>query len=150
DMEHSTIAFQYLCDRAGEDGITVASENILSPERFRQLYQMVDRKNFGLYFDSQNYQVFGGFNEVDILNELYPYMCSQLHVKDGPDVMSGGLLGTGTSDFHATMRWLDEHGYTGHILLENYYDVHPLCEQAPNPYDLLREDIRILKEAVAG
>ncbi|MCD8217533.1 MAG: sugar phosphate isomerase/epimerase [Clostridiales bacterium] len=150
DMQHSAKAFQYLCDAAGEYGIQVASENILDPERFVQLYEMVDRKNFGLYFDSQNYQVSGGFSEVAILDKLYPYMCNQLHVKDGPDVMSGGLLGTGTSKFYDSMAWLDAHDYSGYILLENYYDVYPLRAQADNPYDLLREDIKILKNAIRG
>lgn len=76
-------------------------------------------------------------------------LCSQLHVKDGVE-LSGGILGTGPSDFKATMKWLDDHDYTGYILLENYYDVLPLRRQAENPYDLLREDVRILRETIAG
>ena len=40
--------------------------------------------------------------------------------------MSGSLLGTGDSGFHETMHWLDNHDYSGYILLENYYDQLPL------------------------
>ena len=149
DREHSARAFQYLCDAAGEYGISVAGENLMNKDEFTKMYQLVDRKNFYLYFDSQNYNVFRGYNETDILEDLYPYMCNQLHVKDG-EVMSGSLLGTGTSEFYKTMEWLDQHDYTGYILLENYYDQLPLRTQAENPYDLLREDIRILKDAIAG
>ena len=109
---------------------------------------MVDRNNFYLYFDSQNYNVFRGYSEISILEGLYPRMCNQLHVKDG-EVMSGGLLGTGPSNFHATMEWLGKHNYTGYILLENYYDVLPLRLQNENPYKLLRQDIATLKKAVA-
>ena len=74
-------------------------------------------------------------------------MCNQLHVKDGEE-MSGGLLGTGPSDFFKTMDWLDKHDYTGYILLENYYDQLPLRLQHEDPYELLRQDIATLKKAI--
>lgn len=148
DMEHSARAFQYLCDTAGAHGITVAGENLMTAEAFGQLSQMVDRDNFRLYFDSQNYHLSRGYSETEMLEGLYPYMCNQLHVKDGQGAMSGGLLGTGDSGFFETMDWLDRHNYTGYILLENYYDQLPLRTQAENPYDLLREDIKILKKAI--
>lgn len=77
-------------------------------------------------------------------------MCNQLHVKDGAKgALSGSLLGTGESGFFETVAWLDRHSFTGYILLENYYDQLPLRTQAENPYDLLREDIRILKKAIS-
>ena len=85
DMEHSARAFQYLCDTAGEYGISVAGENVMNAEEFHKLYDMVDRKNFYLYFDSQNYFLNRGYRETDILEGLYPLMCNQLHVKDGKD-----------------------------------------------------------------
>ncbi|WP_087065478.1 sugar phosphate isomerase/epimerase family protein [Intestinibacillus massiliensis] len=148
DMEHSARAFQYLCDEAGAYGIGVAGENLMTPDEFKKMHEMVGRKNFFLYFDSQNYHLFRGYRELDILEGLYPYMCNQLHVKDGTGAMSGGLLGTGDSGFGDTMRWLDQHGFSGYILLENYYDQLPLRAQAQNPYDLLRQDIEILKKAI--
>ncbi len=91
DMEHSSWAFQYLCDQAGEYGITVASENIMSPEEFKTFYEMVDRDNFYLYYDSQNYYLQKKYDQVEILDALYPYFCNQLHVKDGGE-LSGSIL----------------------------------------------------------
>ena len=83
----------------------------MNAEEFRKLYDMVDRKNFYLYFDSQNYFLNRGYRETDILEGLYPLMCNQLHVKDGSNgAMSGGLLGTGDSGFFETMDWLNRHG----------------------------------------
>ncbi|MCB6365779.1 sugar phosphate isomerase/epimerase [Intestinibacillus massiliensis] len=149
DRAMSAKALQYLCDAAGEAGLRVATENLMDKREFEALYQAVDRKNFFLYFDSQNYQLFRGYSETAILDALYPYMCDQLHVKDGTGAMSGGLLGTGDSGFADTMSWLGAHGYEGYILLENYYDQLPLRLQADDPYDLLREDVKILKEAVS-
>lgn len=147
DMEHSAKAFRWLCDQAGEYGISVAGENLMTPAEFKKMCEMVDRKNFYLYFDSQNYNVFRNYDERNILEGLYSKMCNQLHVKDGAE-MSGGLLGSGPSGFHETIGWLKAHNYTGYILLENYYDQLPLRRQAENPYDLLCEDIRILRQAL--
>lgn len=48
------------------------------------------------------------------------------------------------------MHWLDNHDYSGYILLENYYDQLPLRTQADNPFDLLRQDIEILKKAIGN
>ncbi|MDO4615925.1 MAG: TIM barrel protein [Lachnospiraceae bacterium] len=147
DLEYSAKAFRYLCDAAGEEGISVSSENLMTPQEFHRMKEAVDRDNFYLYFDSQNYNVFRNYDEREILEGLYPDMCSQIHVKDG-EVMSGGLLGSGPSGFYKTISWLKEHGYEGHILLENYYDQLPLRNQGEDPYELLKEDIRLLREAV--
>ena len=65
-----------------------------------------------------------------------------------PLLFIGLVRGSGPSGFHETIDWLKAHGYTGYILLENYYDQLPLRLQAENPYDLLREDIRILRQAL--
>ena len=148
EMERSADAFRWLCDAAGEADLMVATENDMEPERFKQFFEMVQRENFYLYFDSQNYHQKKGIDPIVILENLYPYMCNQLHVKDGVE-LSGGLLGSGPSNFYRTMNWLDQHYYSGYILLENYYDESPLRDQADDPYELLREDIRILREAIA-
>ena len=148
DLEYSVRAFQYLCDAAGEHGISVAAENLMNPEEFKQMSDQIERQNFHLYFDSQNYHLFRGYDELDILSGLYSHMCNQLHVKDGVGAMSGGLLGTGDSGFYQTMEWLKEHQFTGYCLLENYYDQIPLRETAASPYELLKEDIKKLKEAI--
>lgn len=148
DALYSARALQYLCDEAGEYGISVASENLMTHAEFENLVQMVDRENFYLYFDSQNYQLFQGISELTILESLYSRMCNQIHVKDGSNALSGSLLGTGNSGFYDTMDWLKKHQYSGYILLENYYDRLPLRTQAENPFELLREDIKILKKTI--
>ena len=150
DMEYTAKAFRYLCDAAGEQGISVASENDMDREHFVKLYQMVDRDNFYLYYDSQNYFLNHGYDQVQVLEELYPYMCNQIHVKDGKDgTLSGALLGSGDTGFFETMKWLDAHDFQGYILLENYYDQYPLNTMG-DPYELLTKDIEILRKAIVG
>ena len=46
DMEHSAKAFRWLCDTAGEYGISVAGENLMPVSEFTKMHEMVDRKNF--------------------------------------------------------------------------------------------------------
>ncbi|WP_048638265.1 sugar phosphate isomerase/epimerase family protein [Brenneria goodwinii] len=148
DLIHSVRAFQYLCDAAGEHGISVACENLMTPLEFGKMSDLVNRPNFYLYYDSQNYHLFRNYSQIDILEGAFPYMCNQIHVKDGQGAMSGGLLGSGDSGFFDTLSWLKKHDFTGYILLENYYDQLPLRSQAQDPYELVREDIKILKKAI--
>jgi 2-epi-5-epi-valiolone 7-phosphate 2-epimerase len=149
DFEYSAKALQYLCDEAGQYGIQVASENLMKPAEFKKLFEMVNRKNFGVYYDSQNYHLFRGYDQREILEGLFPYMVPQLHVKDGNGALSGALLGKGDSDFIGSMKLLAQKGYEGYILLENYYDQRPLRLEHENPYKLLETDIKTLKEIVA-
>ena len=141
-------ALQLLCDLAGEKGVAVATENLMAPAEFKTLYEAVDRKNYGAYYDSQNYFLFKGYDQVEVLNGLYEYMCPQIHVKDGNGHMSGSLLGKGNSDYYGSIRALKEKNFSGYILLENYYDQLPLRLENDDPYALLQEDIDILKASL--
>jgi sugar phosphate isomerase/epimerase len=148
DIERTAVALRYLCDIAGECGITVASENLLTPDEFKLLASMVNRDNFKVYYDSQNYFLFKGYDQVEILDGLYNLMVPQLHVKDGNGAMSGSLLGKGNSNFYGTIDALKKNSFEGCILLENYYDQLPLRLENESPYELLRQDVAILKAAL--
>jgi sugar phosphate isomerase/epimerase len=148
DFERAARGLRYLCDEAGDHGIMVAGENLLSPSEFEKLFHMVGRENFGAYYDSQNYHLFRGYDQLEILDGLYPYMIGQLHVKDGRGAMSGAPLGAGDSDYHGTMRALMGRGFRGCILLENYYDQLPLRLESDDPYSLLANDIDTLRRTL--
>ncbi len=148
DYEYSKKCLQYLCDEAAKYDIVIGYESLLGPEEFKKLADMVNRKNFGLYYDSQNYSLFKGYDQIKILEEMYPYMVNQIHVKDGNNAMSGALLGKGDSNFNGTIDFLKKKNFQGYILLENYYDQLPLRLEDENPYNLLEEDINILKKAI--
>ena len=148
DLGASVKAFQYLCDEAGTHGIHIAAENLMTPEEFKLLYEMVGRENFGVYYDTQNYHLFRGYDQLTILEGLYPYMADQIHVKDGRGAISGALLGTGDSGFDGSMELLKEKQFKGYFLLENYYDQLPLRLENDDPYKLLKQDIDILKQKI--
>lgn len=140
--------FQWACDMAADKGITIAAENTLSVEKTKQFFESADRSNLKLYFDSQNYFLNKGYDNPKMLEELMPYVV-QLHVKDGKNKdLSGALLGTGDTGFYQTIEILKKHDYQGWIVSENYYDMKPLSLVNEDPVELIKEDIRILREAL--
>jgi sugar phosphate isomerase/epimerase len=148
DLEYTAKAMQYVCDLAGEKGLTVGCENVLTAEKTRLLLEMVARDNIGIFYDSQNYQFDSGLDQPALLESIYDLLVPQLHVKDGVGVKSGSLLGTGNSDFYKTMEVLKQHKYQGWIISENYYDREPLRNCGTDYFQVLVRDIKIIKDAI--
>lgn len=147
DFQKVIEAFKFACDYGMEYGITVTTENSLSVTKTVELFQKVDKPNFKLYFDTQNYYLNKGFSSPKLIKELFPYFCNQLHVKDGKNnELSGALLGEGDTDFYQSMKELDKQGYSGWFIIENYYDRKPLSSIREDPIDILKDDLNILKE----
>lgn len=149
DMEYTARRYQFICDYAGEKGIEIACENPMSIERQLQLVDMVDRKNFHLFYDSDNYTYFTEFDQITILDGIYEKMIPQLHVKDSTKgCIANAILGTGVSNFYGTIENLKQKGYGGWLILENLYELEGMRHLNPDYFEILKEDVRILKEAV--
>lgn len=149
DYECAVKVFQKLCDMAGENGITIASENVLEPKRQIELFIAVDRSNFGIFYDSENFFFNRGWSQVNVLEKIYDIIVPQIHVKDGlKGELSARLLGEGESGFYGTLDVLKSRNYNGWIILENYYDQLPLRARYDDVYDIFYSDIQILKTAV--
>jgi sugar phosphate isomerase/epimerase len=141
---------QYACDRTGEHGLTMATENPLSAADTLRLFREVDRANLRLYFDTQNYFLHLDADSAALIRELHGLFGDQLHVKDGRNKdLSGALLGEGDSGFAASATALHEVGYDGWIILENYYDREPLRAEDDDPEELIRRDLAIARETFA-
>lgn len=148
DLKYVIKNLKFVCDYAGERDIDIAFEGTLDVKRTLQVYKEVDKPNFNLFYDSQNYYYVEGYDQVEILKGTYDYIYPQLHVKDGTkDIWSGKLLGTGESNFNGAMNFLKEKDYTGWIILENLYELNPDASEK-GVFELFKEDVRILKEAV--
>jgi len=138
------------CDYAGSRSIVIAAENLLSVQEMFRLADRVGRPNLKLLFDTQNYPLRRGYNAAAMLEQLASLLCDQIHVKDGPrGQISAALLGEGDSDFFRTIDSLKRIGFRGWVLLENYYDRLPLRLRHEEPIELIREDKRILIEALS-
>lgn len=148
ELERAAKMIRYACDLAGEKGVTIGWETPLDDKRTRALLGLVNRKNIGVFYDSQNYQFDGGLDQASELEKIYDLLIPQLHVKDGNGVKSGSLLGTGTTGFHEQMAVLRKHKYHGWIISENYYDRVPLRELNGDYFVTLNQDIDIIRKAI--
>jgi len=140
--------FKETCDYAMDNGIIIASENVLSVEENLLLFEKVKRENFKLYFDTQNPYLHKRYNVSEVIERLFPYII-EVHVKDGKDCeLSAAVLGEGDSGFYNSIDTLNKLDYTGWIVLENYYDREPLRQKNNNYFELIRQDINILRDAL--
>lgn len=140
---------QWACDLAADAGITIAAENTFSIEKTRAFISAVDRTNFGLYFDFQNYYLANDDYTPDILEGLYDHVV-ELHVKDGRNKdLSGALLGAGDASFEDSVKVLKDRGYDRWIVTENYYDMPPLCGPEDDPVALIQQDLATLRRHFA-
>jgi len=146
---NSVEKIKWACELAAEHGITIASENALSAEQNKRLIEMINSNNFGLCFDTQNPYLRFGYYVPDMICELKDHILF-IHVKDGSNGnISSELLGDGDTSFAESVRAIKEIGYSGHILIENYYNKRPLSDKADNPFRLLEMDIERFREAFA-
>lgn len=137
DFKRTVDALRFVCRLAEQENITVYSENVLTPQRFVALHQAVDSSSLRLLFDSQNYYF---FNKVDCsthLDQLFPYIGNQVHLKDGDNQMGMDALGKGASSFYKSVDKLKSHNFIGYLILENCYDKKP---------HLLHQDMHTIKE----
>lgn len=146
-IEHTIEALRYICKMAEGRGINILTENALDWERQIQLLQDVGMNNLKIHFDTQNFKFNFDMDQCEQLRGLYPYMDDQLHVKDGITEPGGCMLGCGNTDFFAQMEILRGKGYSGWIIIENYYNLHPLREKAVNhrQMELLRKDVETIR-----
>jgi len=80
-----------------------------------------------------------------MIEKLFPYIV-EVHVKDGKNKdLSGAIIGEGDSGFYKSIETLKRLNYSGWIILENYYDQEPLRLKNNNYFELITQDIEILK-----
>ena len=148
-FRYAVSAFQFACDYAQKKNIDIAAENTMDIGRQLRLVEEIKRDNFGLFYDSDNLFHDKGYDQVEMLEAMYPYMVPQLHVKDGTNgILAGSLLGNGESGFYEVMEALRRHEYSGWIIIENLYEHHALRGQHEDAMETFLEDVRILKDAV--
>jgi sugar phosphate isomerase/epimerase len=137
------------CDLAETVDVIIATENLLSAAENRRLIDLVGGDRLRVFFDLQNPHLVEGYHVPDMLRDLMPFVV-EVHAKDGVDTMSSAMLGQGASDFAQSAEVLREAEFSGWVHLENYYDRYPLSERNDDPYELLAEDLAILRAALNG
>lgn len=147
-LEHTKDALRYACQLAAPKGILILTENGLAWKAQIDMLRELDEPNLKVHFDTQNFKFNFDLDQCEQLEHLYPYLDSVMHVKDGVVRPGECLLGEGNTDFNNQMKLLSKQGYQGFIVIENYYNLSPLREQAPGgrQMELLLRDIEAIKK----
>lgn len=139
--------FQKLCDYANDKNIVISWENPLPFDKQKAVIDAVDRPNFNLFYDSNNYYFFAGMDQVEILDQMYDYMGNNLHVKDGTEgCLANAVLGTGANNFYGTAEYLKKRDYNGWIILENLYELKNMRHLNPEYIEIMKQDVAVLKK----
>ena len=114
-------------DQAANDGIETCLELNQSTEQVRNLLDAVDNPMVKIFFDSQNLYAFNGTSMARHFRELEDVI-GGVHLKDGKGAMlSGSLLGEGTSGFEKTAQAILESNYEGCLIIESVYAKPTVC-----------------------
>ncbi len=149
ELRNTAEAVRYCCELAGEKGIDVYHESILTPEDQYRLKDMVGLPNLYVLFDTQNYAAMTDLDQLYIAEKFQPIMGHQFHIKDGVKETSNRFVGEGEGKVLETLEFLKSKNYEGWIISENYYDRLPFRKL--NEDDILsisKQDLEIIRRAV--
>ena len=121
DLLRTAEFFHQACVYAENRDLHIATENTLSASEQLKLIKAVDHPKFQILIDTLN-PILWGHDPNELVENLWPYLSDQLHVKDGFDgKMGNAVLGTGDAGFLETAQTLVERGYNGVLISENDY-----------------------------
>lgn len=150
EYEHEENTAEFLriaCDKAKVYNITVLTETALDYHRQTGLIAQIGKDNLRLFFDSQNYKFFSGLDQTEQLSCLLPYMTNQIHLKDGIKKPGGKRLGEGCMQFAEQAELLEQAGFEGWLILENYYNqMFGGKDCRTHQMALLKDDIETVKK----
>lgn len=121
DLNMMIKILQFACDFSAQYKIDIATENTLSAAGNLILLNKANRPNLKLLLDTLN-PILWGHSVTAFIDNLYPYITSQIHVKDGVDKQMGSLrLGQGDAKLETTLTALFNKGFDGSFIFENNY-----------------------------
>jgi len=131
--------------KAGERGIETHLELNQSVEQVYNLLDAVDNPLVKIFFDSQNLYGLNGTSMARYFTELSTVI-GGVHFKDGVGTMlSGALLGEGTSGFFKTAQAVLDSDYEGSLIIEGVYDKATVCGLGTEA-ELLKKDAATLHD----
>jgi sugar phosphate isomerase/epimerase len=145
--DNTAEALAYVCDLAKPNNIMITNETVLIWENQKRIFDMINRSNLKLFYDSMNYWYFSQIDQMTELKKMYPYIGDQLHLKDGNECcLSSFPLGSGKADFYSQAEYLKQQGYQGWIIIENFYQ-EPLMRRwnESDEMQLIKNDLDIVK-----
>ncbi|NJM41807.1 MAG: sugar phosphate isomerase/epimerase [Anaerolineae bacterium] len=121
DLQRTAELLHKACEHVADANTVVATENTLGVAGHLALIDAVAHPSLRVLIDSLN-PVYWGQRPAELLRELWPWVCDQVHAKDGTNkVMGNALLGTGEANFEETAETLKSLAFSGYVILENNY-----------------------------
>lgn len=121
DLVRTTIFLKKACDYASPYDLLLATENTLGVDGNLRLIKDVAHPKLRILMDTLN-PIYWGHDPVDLLNQLWPHIASQIHVKDGVNGgMGNAILGAGQGSFSQIGNTLVSQGFDGILISENDY-----------------------------
>ncbi|MGL5436646.1 MAG: sugar phosphate isomerase/epimerase family protein [Lachnospiraceae bacterium] len=147
-LNHTRDALTFACRLGKQQGVSILTENALDWKQQHKLLRDIGDTSLLIHFDTQNFKFNFDMDQCEQLENLFPYMADQMHVKDGINEPGECLLGQGNTDFAEQMKILKRFHYAGWIMIENYYNLS-LRKESPDNHqiDLLLRDIETIKKS---
>lgn len=121
ELQRTAQVLRKACLQAAQANIIVATENSLGIEGNRQLIRFVNHPQLRILLDTFN-PVRWGHNVGAMVVQLYPFLCQQIHLKDGwCQPLRSASLTLGEANVIATLQALKARNFQGDFLLENTY-----------------------------
>lgn len=141
---HRAVAYiKRFSEKAAKKGIQTCLEINQSVEQVYNLFDAVDNPMLKIFFDSQNLYASDGTSMARYFKELVNLIVG-VHLKDGiGPMLSGSLLGEGTSGFFRTAQAIIESNYSGTLIIESVYDKASVCSQESSE-ELFAKDVALL------
>lgn len=117
------------CEAADAHGVRIVVESALDQADICRMRQMVGA-SLKICYDTFNPVRFHMASPVQDIEALGTEAIDHFHLKDGPENMIGcSLLGEGVGRFDAVAAAIQNTGYSGWFITENYYAQSPLNRQ---------------------
>lgn len=146
DFYNTCEKIRLACELSEGTNLIIAMENVLSAEQTKKMLKEVGCSRVKVFFDTQNYYLDRGFCEAELLGEIADDV-EQIHIKDGFNgAISSALLGHGDVSFKETAEVIKRTKCTEWLLLENFYYQQPLSLMHEDFFELVKEDIKIVRE----
>ena len=150
DFYNTCEMLRYACDISSDTNLILALENVMDAEKTLEMIEKVGCDRLKVMFDTQNYYLNHGYDEAELLRAISRHVV-QIHVKDGfNNTISSATLGTGDVSLDKTVEAIKETQCTEWLLIENFYNAQPMNLWRDDMFDLLEEDLRILKGMFAA
>jgi sugar phosphate isomerase/epimerase len=145
DLECTAEMLKEACRMAADYGIQMVYESILRGDKIKEILDDVGT-DLKLCYDILNPIKFLRGEPVEEIKLFNTKWIDHVHLKDTPRNMKGFCeLGTGRGRFKDSIRALDEVGFDGWYITENFYHLPPLGA-AGSIFETAKADLNIMQQ----